>query len=138
LSSHYDSPYQIGLAVFISFPSPASGDWCGVAGVETLFGKDAMEQIIAAERKRMRDCAQEFLYPHGAVVSFNKLSWNELRSPNNRLYTLERAKHRKLVGQLQLEGNKSIPLFGVPPTRLADQAKKVLSRFAKSHFEPRS
>ncbi len=138
LSLESGSDYRIGLAVFISFPSPASGDWSGVAGVQKLFGAKALEKIIAVEQKRILECAKKFLSPDGAVISFNKLAWDELRSPDNPRYTLERAKHRKLLGQMQLEGNESIPLFGVPPTRLAGQARKVLSSFAKSYFVPRS
>ena len=137
LSLKYTSDYRIGLAVFISFPSPATDRrWSGVDGVERLFGKKAMEKIIEAEKKRILQCARKFLSPSGAVVCFNKVTWESLRCEDNRPYTPERAKHGRLSGRLK--GNESIELFCVPPTRLAGQARKVLSRFAKSHFVPRS
>jgi len=136
LSADYESDYRIGLAVFLSFPSPASGKWSGVAGVRKLFGKEALDKIITVETERISKCAKEFLSPHGAVVCFNKLAWDELRSPGDKPYSLERAKRYKLSGNLK--GGKSFPLFCVPPTRLAGQAGKVLSCFAKSYFVPRS
>jgi len=151
LSSDYVSRYQIGLAVFISFPSPASGptpamklrgmkmvDWSGVKGVQDLFGEKskAMKQIIAAEKERIKECAEEFLSPKGTVISFNKLSWDELRSSDDPPYTLPQAMQGELRGHL--EGIKSIELFGAPPTRRADLAKLFFQHFAESHVDPRS
>jgi hypothetical protein len=137
LSADYPkSDFRIGLAVFISFPSPASGDWSGIAGVQRLFGADAMRLITEAETKRILQCAREFLSPNGAVVSFNKLSWDSLRASDNKPYKLEQAQKGQLSDKLK--GLESIPLFCVPPTRLASQASDVLSSFAESHFEPRS
>jgi len=111
LSLSYDSPFRIGLAVFITFPSPASRDWSGVAGVETLFlgaKSKAMKQIIAAEKKRILECATNFLSPDGTIICFNKLTWDELRSSGDPKYTRDGAMKGSLEGHL--EGNASNPL----------------------------
>jgi hypothetical protein len=36
LSLEYESPFRIGLCVYISMPSPAGGPWSGVAGIRKL------------------------------------------------------------------------------------------------------
>ncbi len=59
----YDSPYRVGLAVFISMPSAASGPWSGIAGVRKLLGARAMKRLIAAERTRALETACKFLAP---------------------------------------------------------------------------
>ncbi len=42
LNLDYESPFRIGLCVFISMPSAPSGSWSGIAGVQKIIGAKAM------------------------------------------------------------------------------------------------
>jgi len=122
----YDSPFRIGLAVFVSMPSAASGPWSGVAGVRKLIGARAMRRLEAAERERILECARAFLSKGGAAIAFQKNAWEGLRSPNDPPYKIDKAKAGKLRGYMA--GLSRIPLYGVPPTRLAGPAREVLQK----------
>jgi hypothetical protein len=63
LNLDYDSPFQIGLCVFISMPSAASGPWSGIAGVQKLIGAKAMKELEKEESPRVIECAKKFLTP---------------------------------------------------------------------------
>lgn len=128
LNLKYNSPFRIGLAVFFSLPSPASGPWAGVAGVKKLFGAEAIEKLAAAEQKRIKKCAQQFLSHRGPVIVFQKDAWDFLRSDRNPGYNLEAAKSGGLFGEFRELAE--IPIYGIPPTRLSGPAAKVLAGFA--------
>lgn len=117
LNLDYDSPYRIGLCVFVSMPSAPGGKWGGVAGVQRLIGIRAMRRLEKAETERVIGCAKAFVRGHGAVVSFQKNAWNALRSNEDAPYKIELAGSGKLAGTIK--GDLDISLLGVPPTRLA-------------------
>jgi len=126
LKLDYETPFRIGLSVFISLPSAPSGPWGGVAGVQKLIGFKALRRLETEESKRITKCAKAFIGDdsRGKVVTFQKNAWNGLRSNQNPDYKIEMAKDAKLVGCLR--DQPKIPIFGAPPTRLAGPARNVL------------
>jgi len=128
LELDYESPFRIGLSVFISMPSAPSGPYGGVAGVRKLLGVRALGRLEAEESKRITKCAKTFIGddPRGKVATFQKNAWDGLCSNQNLEYKIDMAKDAKLVDGLK--GQPEISLFGVPPTRLVGPAKKVLSK----------
>ena len=129
LELDYETPFRIGLSVFISMPSAPSGPWGGVEmGIQKLVGVNALRRLEAEESKRITKCAKAFIGddPRGKVVTFQKNAWNGLRSNHNPEYKYDMAKDAKLVGCLK--GQPKIPIFGVPPTRLVGPARNVLER----------
>lgn len=132
LNLDYHSPFRIALIVFISLPSAASGPWSGIAGVQKLIGKKGMKRLEIAERERIIECARQFLTNDGAVIAFQKNAWNALKSAPEPQYRLDAAMSGRLKGTLI--GRSGIPLYGVPPTRLAGPCRKILSRFLYQRY----
>ncbi len=58
---NYESPFRIGLSVFISMPSAPAGPWGGVAGIRKLIGVRALRLLEAEETKRIIKCAKAFI-----------------------------------------------------------------------------
>jgi hypothetical protein len=126
LSLEYDSPFRIGLCVYISMPSAAGGPWSGVASIRKLFGAEALKQLEAGEAGRILDLAKRFLSERGIAVTFQKNAWEGLRSENDPPYSIGNAREGKLRGSLR--GMPHVRLLGVPPTRLIGPARDVLRR----------
>ena len=126
LDLNYESPFRIGLCVYISIPSGASGKWSGIAGVQKLIGAKAMRRLEAEESLRVIKCAKDFLTPKGVVVTFQKNAWNGLRSKGDPEYKINLARQGELKGRLK--GMKNIPLFCVPPTRLSGPCSQVIRK----------
>jgi hypothetical protein len=124
-----ETKFRIGLSVFISMPSAAGGKWSGVAGIQKLLGSAAFRLIEKEETQRIISCAKKFVQNNGAVITFQKNAWENLRSKKDLEYTIDRAKNDKLVGRLK--GNSDIQLFGVPPTRLVGPCCDSLRRIKK-------
>ena len=120
------SPFRIGLSVFVTMPSAAGGIWSGVAGVKRLLKAHAFRTIEKEETKRIIKCARKFVQNNGAVVTFQKNAWENLRSENDPVYTIDRAKEGELIGRIK--GHSDIRLYGVPPTRLVGPCRKILAR----------
>jgi len=126
LNLDYDSPFRIGLCVFISMPSAPSGPWSGIAGVQKLIGAKAMRELEKEESRRVIECAKKFLSSNGIVVAFQKNAWNGLKSDKDIPYNIDNAKNGRLKGALKDMPN--IPLIGVPPTRLSGPCSRVLRK----------
>ena len=124
LNLKYKSPFRIGLCVFISMPSGASGKWSGIAGVQKLLGIRALRRLEVEETRRVVKCAKSFLPSSGIAVAFQKNAWNGLKSDGNVSYSIENAKQGRLVGTLK--GMADITLLCVPPTRLSGPCSRVL------------
>ena len=122
----YDNPFRIGLSVFISMPSAAGGKWSGVAGIKKLLGTAAFRMIEKEETERIIKCARKFVQNDGAVIIFQKNAWENLRSENDPVYTIDRARNGNLIGHLK--ENVGIRLNGVPPTRLVGPCSKALKQ----------
>lgn len=135
LELEYDSPFRVGLCVFISMPSAPSKGYSGVAGIQKLIGAKAMRRLELEERKRVLECAKEFLSPDGAVFAFQKNAWNGLRSENDPKYDIKLARSGKLKGT-HIENSK-LPLFCVPPTRLAGPCRKILRQLLREKYPDR-
>lgn len=126
LELDYESPFRIGLCVFITLPSAPGGTWGGVAGVQKLIGIKALRRLEAEEAVRVRRSAQQFLGEKGRAVVFQKNAWNALRSAADPEYSIEMAKTGTLKGSMNSVAG--IELLGVPPTRLAGPCQRVLKR----------
>lgn len=112
----YKSPFRIGLAVFYSMPSGASGKWAGVAGLRRLFWKKALTRIAECERERVESQIRKFASPKGLVVAFQKDAYLHVKSSDSIGYSLTEAKRGKLKGECRCD--KGVELYGFPPTRL--------------------
>jgi hypothetical protein len=123
----YNTPYRIGLCVFISMPSAAGGKWGGVAGVQKLIGAKALKKLEKEETYRIIEAAEKFVRRKGAVITFQRNAWESLRSDKGPKYCIDDARKGKLKGTLK--GAPHIPLFGVPPTRLLGPSQSVLRKF---------
>ncbi len=124
LELDYESPFRIGLSVFISMPSAPGGSYGGVTGVRKLLGVRALRRLEAEESKRIIKCAKKFLSPNGVAVAFQKNAWNGFKFDGDVSYSLEQAKNGGLIGSLKDLPN--IPLVGVPPTRLSGPCSRAL------------
>lgn len=124
LNLDYESPFRIGLCVFVSFPSGPSGPWSGIAGINKLFGAQAMKQLEPYERERVLKAAKQFLNNQGVVATFQKNAWEGLRGDQDPHFSVYLAKEGKLVGRLN--GMPEIHLYGIPPTRLSGHCRRVL------------
>jgi hypothetical protein len=122
----YDSPFRIGLCVFITLPSAPGGPWGGVAGVQKLIGVRALRKLEQEESARIFKLAKEFIDPKGAAIAFQKNAWNSLRSENDSEYSIGAAMEARLKGSLK--GHKDLALFCVPPTRLAGPCRRALTQ----------
>lgn len=127
LNLEYEGPVRIGLCVFISFPSAASGDYSGIQGVKRLFGSKAMAELVRYEKERVLCLIKEFVAPNGAVFTFQSDAWNGLKRDQDAVYDIIKAKDGQLEGRVA--GMQRIRLFGLPPTRLAGPTGRVLKRF---------
>ena len=125
LDLDYDSPYRIGLCVFITMPSAPGGSWGGVAGVQKLIGVKALRKLEQEESTRVLKLAEKFINSKGAVIAFQKNAWNGLRSEKDPEYSIEAARAGSLKGTLK--GRNDLALFCVPPTRLAGPCRRVLN-----------
>ena len=83
----YDSPFRIGLCVFITLPSAPGGPWGGVAGVQKLIGVRALRKLEQEESSRVFKLAAKFINSKGAVIAFQKNAWNNLRAENDSEYS---------------------------------------------------
>lgn len=117
LELSYDSPFRIGLAVFCTMPSPASGyPWAGVDGLRRLFGKRALTKICECEKYRIDGIIREFVSANGTVTVFQKDAYSGIKSSTSPAYTLAKAKEGHLEGNCQCDS--AVRLFCLPPTRL--------------------
>jgi hypothetical protein len=126
----YDSPYRIGLCVFITLPSAPGGSWGGVAGVQKLIGVKALRRLEQQESARVVNLAEKFINSKGAVIAFQKNAWNGLRSEKDPEYSIGAARTGSLEGTLK--GRNDLALLCVPPTRLAGPCRTVLTKMLKS------
>ena len=124
LNLKYKSPFRIGLCIYVSMPSGASGKWSGIAGVQKLIGVKALRRLEIEETRRVVGCAKKFLSSNGIAVTFQKNAWNGLKSDGDIPYSLKHANKGKLIGTLK--GMPNITLLGVPPTRLSGPCSRVL------------
>ena len=124
LNLDYQTPFRIGLTVFMSMPSAAGGKWSGVAGIQKLLGSAAFRLIEKEETERVISCARKLVQNNGAVITFQKNAWENLRSENDPEYSIGKAKEGQLIGHLKR--NADIQLYGVPPTRLMGPCSEAL------------
>lgn len=113
----YKTPFRIGLAVYYTMPSPASGyPWAGVGGLNYLFKMEAFSKIRNCEKERIEAVIHRFVSAGGAVIAFQKDAYLAIKSLTSPDYNLEEAKEGRLIGNCQC--NSEIRLFCLPPTRM--------------------
>jgi hypothetical protein len=122
----YDSPFRIGLCVFITLPSAPGGPWGGVAGVQKLIGVRALRKLEQEESSRIFKLAEKFINAKGAAIAFQKNAWNCLRSEKDPEYSIGSARAGSLKGTLK--GRNDLALLCVPPTRLAGPCRTALTQ----------
>ena len=122
----YDSPFRIGLCVFITLPSAPGGPWGGVTGVQKLIGVRALRKLEQEETVRVFKLAEKFINSKGAVIAFQKNAWNGLCSEKDAEYSIGAAREARLKGSLK--GHNDLALICVPPTRLAGPCCRVLTQ----------
>ena len=129
----YESPFRIGIGVYFTIPSPASGSkWSGVSGLENLFGKKGLQRIAVEEKNRIENLIREFLDPECGVIAFQKNAYEGIRSSQGPEYERTKALEGALSTKVSLD-DFNFWLFGVPPTRLAHskQYQYILSGIKK-------
>jgi hypothetical protein len=132
-SLQYNSPFRIGIDVFFSIPSTASTPkWSGVAGLQRLFGSQALRRIALTEEKRLARILERFLPNKGYILAFQKDAYEGLRSADDPPYSLTQAKEGRLTGHCKF--NTAVRVIGCPPTRLinSNQAKNLLLNIRNS------
>jgi len=125
----YESPFRIGISLYFTIPSPASGSkWAGISGLENLFGKKGLQKIEAEEKSRINNLIREFLDPECGVIAFQKDAYEGIRSSQGPEYERTKADEGALSTKVSRDGF-DFWLFGVPPTRLAysEKFQSVLS-----------
>jgi hypothetical protein len=130
LQLDYDSPFRIGLSVFHSMPSGASGKWSGVAGIHKLLGIQALRRLEQEEKKRALETIETFITGKGAVVVFQKNAWENLKSDGDPDY------EKKVVDREGLRGtvcNRNIDLICLPPTRLSGPCSAILASLTEKY-----
>jgi len=71
----------------------------------------------------------DFINSEGAIITFQKNAWNNLRSGQDPEYNIGAARAGILKGTLK--GHNDLALFCVPPTRLAGPCRTVLTQLVK-------
>ncbi len=113
----YQSPFRVGITVFFSFPTPASGPpWSGVSGVVRLFGRPAVQPLLVGEETRLKEELDAFMGPRGAIVALQRDAYAGLTDGNASGYSLRAARAGTLRGVSKF--SSPVPVFGTPPTRL--------------------
>lgn len=111
LNLEYNSPFRLGFEVLYTFPSSASKPkWSGVMGLERLFGKQAIKQILIVERERLKPLIDRFLRNNGVIIAMQRDAYNAV---SQNTYHLDLAVNSKLSS----EYNGNIKIYGTPPTR---------------------
>lgn len=127
LTTDYESPFQLAMSSFISFPSTASDPhWSGVAGIKRLVGAKAFTLLCNTEFERLWISLKRFMPEKGIVIAFQKDAFTALRSKDTPPYSLRSCFSGTLIGSLKNSSN--IFLGAAPPTRL------MLSSQAKTSF----
>ena len=128
----YKTNFRLGLSVFISMPSTAGGKWSGVVGIHKLLSTTAFRLLEKEETERIISCARKFVQNNGAVITFQKNAWENLRSENDPKYTIGIARKGKLIGHVK--ENAEIRLYGVPPTRLVGPCCEALKKVRRKIY----
>jgi hypothetical protein len=116
-------------------PSAAGGKWSGVAGIQKLLGKAAFSLIEKEETEQIIKGARKFVQIEGAVITFQKNAYENLRSENDTEYSILMARGNRLIGKVK--GTTNIRLYALPPTRLVgpccDALKKVRKKIIRKN-----
>jgi hypothetical protein len=132
-TGEYDSPCNVFITPFYSFPTPPGGEWNGVAGVRRLFGS-AFSQLEQQDLQRMQQLCQEHVRSGDAILAFQKDAFVNLAGTqsNPPAYNYRELLQRPLACSFAAEDGEA-QLLCVLPTRLlhSKQTKNVLGTVAR-------
>ena len=111
----YGSPFRIGISLFFTIPSPASGNkWSGICGLERLFGRKGLRKIEVEEKKRIKYLIREYLSPDCGVIAFQKNAYEGIRGSQGPEYKQSKAFEGALSTNILIAERSS--KFGFPET----------------------
>lgn len=129
----YDSPFNVFILPFYSFPTPSGGEWNGVAGIRRLFGS-AFPAIAAQDRGRVQALFDARLRDGDSILVFQKDAFVALSDtqPTPTPYNYRSLLQQPAVSTFHTQGGASADLICMLPTRLlhSHQTKEALSRLA--------
>lgn len=132
LDLDYDSPFRVGLSVFISMPSVATDQWSGVAGIGKLIGSKALSRIEKEESDRVLAKIHTFIPNEGIVVTFQKNCWDSLKSDTDIEYSSRIVNKKGIRGKVR--GFPKVTFMCAPPTRLSGSSCRVLQQLLKRYL----
>jgi hypothetical protein len=127
----YSSPFRIGMTVYYTLPSAASGaPWSGVSGIRRLLGTQALNRIAEVEQQRIAQIVTSFMPLGGGIMVFQRDAYEAVRGSTDPQYSLDRAKAGQLYAKYR--DNPTVHVVGVAPTRLmfSSDVRDALLRYA--------
>lgn len=132
-AGEYDSPFNIFIVPFYSFPTPPGGEWNGVAGIQRLFGS-AFPVIATQDNERVQALFDAHLKDGDSILAFQKDAFialsdsQEVPAPYNYKDLLQ----QPAISAFRSRSGASANLICMLPTRLlhSRQTKGALSRLA--------
>jgi hypothetical protein len=127
----YSSPFRIGMTVYYTLPSAASGaPWSGVSGLRRLLGTQALNRIAEVEQQRIAQIVTTFMPQGGGIMVFQRDAYEAVRGSADPQYSLVQAKAGTLHAKYR--NNPNVHVMGVAPTRLmfSSDVRDALLRYA--------
>lgn len=120
----YRTEFKVGLAVFYTMPSPASGyPWSGVLGLKRLFRKKVFDRITKIEKKRIEKIINEFAGFNGSVIVTQKDAYQAIKSARSPDYDEKNVLSG--VVKYECECNPAILLYCLPKSYLFKTTKVI-------------
>lgn len=132
-AGEYDSPFNIFIVPFYSFPTPPGGEWNGVAGIRRLFG-NAFPAVAAQDNERMQMFLDTYIKDGDSILAFQKDAFVALSDsqPVPAIYNYRNLLERPAVSEFRTRSGANANLICMLPTRLlhSRQTKAALSSLA--------
>ena len=132
-ANEYDSPFNVFILPFYSFPTPPGGEWNGVAGIRRLFGS-AFPRIAAQDKGRIQALFDAHLKDGDSILAFQKDAFVALSDtqPTPAPYNYRALLQQPAVSAFRTQAGVNANLICMLPTRLlhSHQTKEALSRLA--------
>lgn len=132
-AGEYDSPFNIFIVPFYSFPTPPGGEWNGVAGIRRLFGP-AFPAVAAQDNERMQKFLDTYIKDGDSILAFQKDAFVALSGsqPIPAIYNYRNLLERPAVSEFRTRSGSDANLICMLPTRLlhSRQTKAALSSLA--------
>ncbi len=122
LKGNYNSDFNIFLLSYFSFPTPASGKYSGVAGIEKIFGKCLFKEVKEFEFQRFKEIVLNNKIKN--IICFQKDAINEIKQDKyKQIGNILNNPDYEIYNVL-----KNITLYTALPTRfiLTNKGKSIL------------